>query len=720
MREMVPTDDHTNAPGATMERRVRLDRDGDIGVLTFDNPPVNAVSAEVIVDLAAALEAYDADPSLIGLVVRGAGSSFVAGGDIRIFDDPAFTAKPINTLLARIEANDRPAVAALHGSALGGGLEIAMACHYRVAAPETRLGLPEVTLGLIPGSLGTQRLPRLTSLTLAADMISTGKPIKSDAALRAGLIDDIAEDPLTVAKAACRQIANANADLRRASTLPVRDAADVEVLLAPLERNAAAKPYLPALSAVARSLRAAATKPWAEGEATEARAFAALVPSPQSRALRHVFLAERAARHIPDLPADTTPRPVERIGVLGAGTMGTGIAMAFSDAGFPVMLVDASEAGLKRGLGLIDKAYAGSVKRGRLTEEQAAALRGRITGSLEVEALSDADMIVEAVFEDMALKQRVMAKLGTIAKPGAVIASNTSTLDIDVLARASGCPGDVVGTHFFSPAQIMRLLEIVRGAETAPDVLATVMTVARAIGKTAVVSGVCYGFIGNRMAEVYMRESEAMQLEGASPAEIDGVVESPDWIGMAMGPSRMLDMAGVDVGARTVIEWIKSGDGPQHPAYRILCRTLNDAGRHGQKTGHGYYRYEGRDALPSAETAALAARLAAEHGIARRNAIPKQEIFERLLYAMVNEAALILQEGVAARPSDIDVVWTAGYGFPAWRGGPLFMADEIGAGEIVARLEHYAQALGNADGRWTVAPLLRTLAANDGRFADLT
>jgi 3-hydroxyacyl-CoA dehydrogenase len=388
--------------------------------------------------------------------------------------------------------------------------------------------------------------------------------------------------------------------------------------------------------------------------------------------------------------------------------MGSGIAQAFANVGYPVIMIDANDAALARGRAAIDQSYASQVAKGRLSEAEAARRAGLISGASDMAALASADLIIEAVFEDMALKLDVMGKLGALAKPGAILATNTSTLDVDRIADASGRAADVLGTHFFSPAQVMRLLEVVRGAKTAPDALHTVMKIAAAIHKVPVVSGVCYGFIGNRMAEVYGRENEAMQLEGASPQEIDGVAENPAWIGMAMGPSRMLDMAGVDVGARTVIEWIKSGAGPQAPAYRALCRALYEAGRHGQKTGEGFYLYEGRAAKPSTARTALAAELAAKHGVARRK-ISEQEIFERLLYPMINEAALILSEGIAYRASDIDVVWTAGYGFPSWRGGPVFMADEIGLKEILARLDHYALP---------VAPLLRRLAERGEKLSD--
>jgi 3-hydroxyacyl-CoA dehydrogenase len=694
---------------------VGFGRFDDVGIVTIDSPPVNAISRPVIAGLAEALDRFFAT-DLKGLVIRCEGNTFVAGGDISLFEDPDFSAAPFNAVLDRIELSDRPVVAAIHGNALGGGLELALACHARVAATGSRLGLPEISLGLMPGSLGTQRLPRLIGLQRAAEMIGSGKPIGAEEARQAGLVDAISDDLVAAGIEIVRALSGTT--LRRCRDLPVADAAQAEEILAPLAKAAAARPYLPANAGILEALRASATLDYAEGEKVEARIFAGLVKSEASRALRHVFFAERAAQRVADLPKDTAPRNVQTIGILGAGTMGGGIGMAFANAGFDVTLVDVNPDALERGLDRISGDYARQVERGRLSPAAGKERRERIRGGSDIAALSGVDMVVEAVFEDMALKLDVMAQLGRTCKPGTILATNTSTLDVDRIAAASGRPSDVIGTHFFSPAQIMRLLELVRGAETAADTLATVMGIARKIGKTAVVTGVCYGFIGNRMAEVYMRESEAMQMEGASPAQIDSVAEDPALIGMAMGPSRMLDMAGVDVGARTVIEWIASGEGPRDPAYRALCQTLFAEGRHGQKTGQGFYRYEGREALPSEETAALAARLAEKYGVSPR-AHEFQEILERLLYPMVNEAALILDEGIAQRASDIDVVWTAGYGFPSWRGGPLFMADTIGLQKIVAAMKRYGDLLGNDDGRWTPAPLLQKLASEGRQFSDL-
>lgn len=686
----------------------RYVREGTLAVLEIDNPPVNALSGPVILALIDGFGRFERDEDAAALVLRCRGRTFVAGGDIAMFDDPAFSPVPLNDLLNRIAASPRPVVAQLFGTVLGGGLELALACHLRIARQDTRFGLPEIRLGLIPGSHGTQRLPRLVGLAEAAAMISTGGMIGADRALKIGLIDLIADH--------ADEAAIAGLSIRPLSA----QAQDDPEVLQNLAETARMRAHEPACQAISETLAAAARMPFKEGTALEADWFRRLLPSAPARAQRHLFFAERRSAEVPGLSREAGVRAVEQIGVLGAGTMGVGIALSCALAGFPVTLVEVGQAQIDLALERIGDTLAGMVRRGRLDEDAAQACRGRITGAVGIEALSHADLVIEAVFEDMAIKLAVARDLGRVCKPGAIIATNTSTLDVDAIAAATGRPQDVVGTHFFSPAHIMRLLEVVRGRDTAAEVLATVLGIARRIGKTVAVSGVCYGFIGNRMAEVYMRESEAMQLEGALPERIDGVIEDPAWLGMAMGPSRMLDMAGVDVGARTVIEWIGSGKGPQDPAYRALCRRMFETGSHGQKTGHGYYRYEGRKALGNPAHAALAAELAAQHGVARRDDLSDREIFERLLYPMVNEAAHILAEGIAARGSDIDVVWTAGYGFPRWRGGPLFMADEIGLPEIVARLDHYAARDGDPHGYWQVSPLLRRLAAQDARISNWT
>jgi 3-hydroxyacyl-CoA dehydrogenase len=691
-----------------MTSPVTFEREGRIGLILIDNPPVNAISGPFIAGLGDALSRFEAAEDLDALVLYCAGRTFVAGADIASFEDPAgFSAKPFNTLLARLEAQSRPVIAVLHGTVLGGGLELAMSCHHRVARPGTRFGLPEVKIGIIPGSLGTQRLPRLVGAEMALEMITSGSMIQVERAQRAGLIDAIAEgDPRTIGIAAASALVMTAAPVRRTSLLNVSPAPSE--VLDNAEAAAAKKPGWPQLAAAVRCVRAAQTLPFAEGEAVEATEFERLVPSASSRALRHLFFAEREAAKIPGLPRDTVLRPIRKVGIVGAGTMGGGIAMNFANAGISTVVVEVGDEALQRGLGLVRKNYEASAAKGRLSSEQVTQRMGLLRGALDYSALADCDLVIEAVFENLALKQDICAKLGAVVKPGAIIATNTSTLDVDVLAQATGRPADVVGMHFFSPANVMRLLEIVRGRATAPDVLATVLKLAATIGKVPVVSGVCYGFIGNRMAEVYMRETEFLIMEGASPAQVDAAVES---LGMAMGPCRMLDMAGIDVGAKTVIEYGKVGGLPPDRSYRALVQKLFALGRHGQKTGSGYYRYEGRTPVSDPDLAVIAQELAHQHGIARRKDISQEEITERLLYPLINEGLKILDEGIAYRPGDIDVVWVAGYGFPDFRGGPMWMAEFIGLEVIAERLQHYASKSGNTFGYWDPAPQLVSLAA---------
>lgn len=699
-----------------MGTAVSLRRLDGIAVLVIDNPPVNAIGLDVIAGLAARLDEFEEDRSFDALLICCAGRTFVTGGDIAAFDDPGFSAAPFNRLLARIEGLDRPVAAALHGTVLGGGMELALACHWRGCRPGTLFGFPEVRLGLIPGSLGTQRLPRLAGIPLALDMISSGRSIDAQAALAAGIVDEAAlGESIDSAAAWVRQLLARGAGPRRLSARPATLAGVApdffEQATTAARRQA---PLHPAALAVVQAVQAC-TLPFAEGEAAEARLFEDLRASPQSRALRHLFFAQRQAARIPGLPQDLPRRPIALVGVLGAGTMGRGIAMNFANAGLPTVLLDTTQAAVDEALQSVRSTYEASAAKGKLTAAQVQERMSLFRGAVDDAALADCDLVIEAVFEDMALKKQVCARLGQVCKPAAIIATNTSTLDVDALAQATGRPADVVGMHFFSPAHVMRLLEVVRGAQTDAAVLATVMQLARSIGKVAVVSGVCYGFIGNRMAEVYMREAEFLLMEGASPAEIDGVVEA---LGMAMGPCRMLDMAGIDVGAKTVIEYGKSGGLPADPSYRAVVRKMFDLGRFGQKTGAGYYRYDGRKPVPDPQTLAIAQALAHEHGIAQRAGIGIEEIVERLLYPLMNEGAKILEEGIAYRPGDIDVVWTAGYGFPDHRGGPMFMADEIGLGVIAQRLAYYAEHRGNPHGYWSMSPLLARLASQGGRISD--
>lgn len=701
-----------------MTQPIILERRDRIGLLRIDNPPVNAISRAVVQGLADALARIAGDATLDALIVYCAGTTFVAGGDIREFDRPDFSARPFNALLAQLEALPITVTAALHGTVLGGGLELALACHFRVAAPKTRIGFPEVKLGILPGSLGTQRLPRIAGPKLALDMILSGRPIDADSAVKSGVVDAIVDgDLLDAAVAFARSLVANRTAPRRTSALTVRmDAITPDFFANALAEVTAKSSAYPAPPRIVRCIEAAATLPFGEGEAIEARAFEECRKSPESEAMRHLFFAEREAGRIPGLPGGLKSRAIDKVGVVGAGTMGGGIAMACINAGIPTVLVEQGQDALDRGLGGVRKTYQASVARGRLRPEDVDRRMAALTGSTDYAAFADCDLVIEAVYENLDLKQRVAAQLGRVCKAGAIIATNTSTLDVDVLAQASLRPADCLGLHFFSPANVMRLLEVVRGAATAPEVLVTVMPFARRIAKTPVVSGVCYGFIGNRMLEPYLRETEFLLLEGASPAQIDGAIQA---LGMVMGPCRMLDLAGIDVAAKVVIERGKAGGLPRDPAYRAVVLKLFELGRHGQKTGAGYYRYDGRAHLPDDATARICAELARAHGVARRTDITDQEIIERCLYPLIAEGARILEEGIAARPGDIDIVWTHGFGFPDYRGGPIFMADRIGLAQIVARLAHYAQTRGDAHGYWTTPRLLVDTARAGKRLSDL-
>lgn len=689
-----------------MNSPVTFVQEGNIGLIRIDNRPVNAISPQVVTALEESFSEFEERGSLDALVIYCVGRTFVAGADISWFESSDFSPEPYNRLLARIEACERPVIAALHGTVLGAGLELAMACHWRVAASDTKLGLPEVKLGLLPGSLGTQRLPRLVGAFTALDMMLSGNIVEAKKALQSGLIDEVCEGEARAAgrTSAQRQI-DSRAPLRRSSALSVPSLAGEG--LARYFAEADKKPQYPARASIVRCVKAAIELPFAEGAQVEADAFAELLTSTASKSLRHLFFAEREAAKIPGLHDRVGLQSIRQVGVVGAGTMGGGIAMNFANAGIPTVLLDATEGALQRGLNLIRKNYEASAAKGKLTAEQVEQRMGRLTGALDYTALADCDLIIEAVFEDLDLKKKVCVQIGGVAKSGAIIATNTSTLDVNLLARASGRPANLLGMHFFSPANVMRLLEVVRGDDTAPEVLATVMKLAKAIGKTPVVSGVCFGFIGNRMLEVYLREAEYLLMEGAEPHQIDAVVES---LGMAMGPCRMLDMAGVDVGAKVVIERGKTGGLPADPSYRAVVQKLFELGRHGQKTGVGYYRYDGRTPIHDPELSTIVRSLGEKHGIPYRKDISDQEIIERLFYPLINEGLCILDEGIAYRPGDIDVVWIAGYGFPDHRGGPMFMAEQIGLANIAQRLSHYADVRGNAFGYWNPSSLLTRLA----------
>ncbi len=675
-----------------------LTNHGEIAVLTVDSPPVNALSAAVRAGIALGIARAVADPAVRAIVLACAGRTFIAGADITEFGKPP--ADPsLHDVITAIEGAAKPVVAAIHGTALGGGLETALGCHYRVAVPSARLGLPEVKLGLLPGAGGTQRLPRVVGVPQALEMVTSGAMMGARQALAAGLVDALApEDGLLgfAVDYAATLVAEAKT-LRRIRDLPVH--AEPGVFEAFRKANARKFRGFDAPEYNIRCIEAAATQPFDEGERTERRLFMELMDGTQSKAQRYLFFAEREAQKIPGLPRGTAVRPIHKVGVIGAGTMGGGISMNFLSAGFAVTIVEANEKALERGVGVMRGNYENTAKKGRLTQDQVECRMGLLTPSMSLDDLADCDLVIEAVFENMQVKKEIFGKLDRIVKQGAILASNTSYLDIDEIAASTTRPADVCGTHFFSPANVMRLLEVVKGAQTAPDVLETVMQLSRKIGKVAVVAGVCHGFIGNRMLELRQREANKLIVEGAMPWDVDRVIYG---FGFPMGPFQMADLAGLDIG------W--SADTSRGVTLRDqLC----ERDRRGQKTRSGFYDYnDKREHTPSPIVEELVLRQSAERGVTRR-AIDDQEILERCIYPMINEGALILEEGKAYRASDIDMVWLTGYGFPAYRGGPMFYADTVGLPQIVARLTAF-QKMSEADFR--PAPLLARLAASGAGF----
>ena len=684
---------------------------GPVAVVTLNNPPVNGLGHALRSGIVAALDQALADPQVQAIVLTGSARAFSGGADVREFGTPKAGQEPtLPSVIRALDGSTKPVVAAIAGVCLGGGLELALGCHYRVALPDASLGLPEVKLGLLPGAGGTQRLPRLIGLEPALNMIVSGQPVPANAFAGTPLVHALIEGDLVEgAVAFAAQVAARGEPLPRARDLKVKQPnADAFLQFARNTVAAASKPFpapLQCVEAVAASL-----KPFDEGLQTERTLFQALMQTPESRALRHVFQAERAAAKVPGLPEGTVLRPIARVGVIGAGTMGGGITMNFLNAGIPVVLLEMKQEALDRGLATIRKNYENSMKKGKLKPEQVEQRMGLITPTLEYAALKDADLIVEAVFEEMGVKEAVFRQLDAVAKPGAILASNTSYLDIDRIATFTRRPQDVIGLHFFSPANVMRLLEIVRGAQTAPDVLATSLQLAKQIKKVAVVSGVCDGFIGNRMLARYGAAAQGLINAGALPQQIDGALQK---FGLAMGPFRMGDLAGLDIGWATRKRKAVEAGVEMKP---IVADKLCEAGRFGQKTGAGWYRYEAgnRTPLPDSVTEQLIADYRAAHGITPRK-ISDEEIVERCIFALVNEGARILEEGIAARASDIDLVYLNGYGFPLHRGGPMLYADTVGLPQVVRSLRRFAAEPG-ADGSWQPAPLLVRLAEEGRSF----
>lgn len=691
-----------------MSEVVKLERHDEIGIVTVDSPPVNALSAAVRGGILECIKAAVADPTIKGIVLTCAGRTFIAGADITEFGKPP---KPpgLNEVLAEIENSPKPVVAAIHGTALGGGLEVALACHYRVAVKEAKLGLPEVKLGLLPGAGGTQRLPRAVGPELAVKMIVGGDPIGAAEALKNGLIEEVIEGPASGGEAFVRKLLAEKRPLRR-----LRDD-DSKIAAAKADRsiftNAVAAMTkksrgLEAPFAAADAVGYAIDLPFDEGLKKEREGFLKLVASDQSKAQRYAFFAEREASKIAGVPEGTKPRPVNRVAILGAGTMGGGIAMSFANAGVPVTLIETGEEQLKRGMGIMQKNWEATAARGGIPADAPAKRMALINGVVGIENVGDADLVIEAVFETMAVKKEVFGKLDQYVKPGAVLASNTSYLNIDEIAKSTKRPQDVLGMHFFSPANVMKLCEIVRADKTAPDALVTAVTIARKIAKVPAVVGVCDGFVGNRMLAQRGKQSEKLLFEGALPQQVDAVVTK---FGMPMGPFAMGDLAGLDIGWRS-----RKDRGIKSEIADALC----EAGRFGQKTGKGYYKYEAgsRSALPDPEVEKLIDETLLRLGRKKR-VVSDDEILERMMYPMINEGAKILEEGIAARPSDIDVVWLYGYGWPIYRGGPMFWADSVGLKHIADRLAFYAKETN--DPSLEPAPLLKKLAAEGKTFASL-
>jgi len=674
----------------------------DVAILEIANPPVNALSLAVREGLMEGLARAYADPGVVAIVICGADGIFPAGADINeIASGLALTAPMILDVQARMEAATKPLVAALEGNTLGGGFELALTCHWRVATPAATVGLPEVRLGLIPGAGGTQRFTRLAGPQAALEAITSGAPLSASRALELGLIDGIADDAVAAAAVLGRQAAREGWPLRITSELNGRiREVNGGMFTAFRQKIAARARGQLAPWKIIDCIEAACTRPKAEAFRFERDCFVECRDSPQRRALTHLFFAEREARRIPGVGSEVKPLPIARAAVIGAGTMGGGIAMCFANAGIPVRVLELSADALERGLAVIAKNYAGSVSRGSLTPQRAERVLSLLQGVTAYGELGEADIVIEAVFEDMDVKKEVFGRLDRVAAPQAILATNTSTLDIDAIAAVTSRPEKVVGTHFFSPANVMRLLENVRGARSSPETLATVMALGKTLGKVAVLAGNCDGFIGNRMLMYYGSEAEFLLEEGATPEQIDRVMEG---FGFAMGPLAVRDLAGNDVGFL-----IRKGRKlPPDERFSPILERLVEQGRLGQKAGKGFYRYDGRTRIADPEVLTLIEGVSRDLKIRRRQ-IPDEEILDRLLHPLVNEGARIVDEGIALRAGDIDVVYVNGYGFPAWRGGPMYWAEQAGLKRVVETMQRLAPSHG---ARWRPAPLLEQLAA---------
>ncbi len=693
---------------------VTWERRGRIGVITVDNPPVNALAHPVREGLLRCFREAGSDPAVGALVLTGAGRTFMAGADIREFGKP-MQEPGLGRVIDAYERSEKPTVAALHGTPLGGGLEVAMGCHARVADSRTRLGLPEVKLGLLPGAGGTQRLPRLVGVERALDMITSGDPIPAPLARELGLVDEIAErDPVTAAIAYAERVLAGAASARATRDRDEKvEGVDPSIFDRAKERLVRSARGREGPLRCVEAVRGAVTQRFDEGLAHERRLFEESHDSEESPALIHVFFSERAANKIDNIPKTVTPRPVTTAAVVGAGTMGGGIAMNFANAGIPVRILDTDRASLERGLGVVRGNYQRAVDRGRMRQADLEARMDLIEGVSDMEALAAADLVIEAVFEDLPVKQKVFGALDRIMREGAILASNTSTLDIDAIAATTRRPEEVIGTHFFSPANVMRLLEIVRGRTTSADVIASAMALARTIRKVGVLVGNCDGFVGNRMFHEYIRQAQYLVERGALPEQVDRAAYAFGW---AMGPLAVSDLAGNDVGwyirKRHLAEGLYRKGGYMGAVADALC----EQGRFGQKTGKGWYRYEAgsRKGLPDPEVEELILRVRREKQV-RRRTFEDREILARLHGALVNEGARILDEGIAQRASDIDVIYINGYGYPAWRGGPMYHAERRGLAEVSAAIAEFRN---EEPALWPESPLLERLARGGGSFQD--
>jgi 3-hydroxyacyl-CoA dehydrogenase len=694
-----------------MSEVVSYELQENIGVITVNNPPVNALAQVVREGILAAVNAAQNDGSE-AIILRCDGRTFIAGADITEFGKPP-KEPGLPEVLTAIENSTKPVIAAIHGTALGGGFEVSLACHYRCAVASAKVGLPEVKLGLLPGAGGTQRVPRIAGVKAALDMITGGNPVSANKANAMGLVDEVVEgdDLLAGALNYAKGLVKSGAPLKRIRDITI-DSSSVEADFFANARKQLARRARGQIAQdrIVSCLEAAVELPFDEGLDRERELFKELVTSPESAAMRHIFFAERQAAKIQGLAKDTALRPIKSVAILGGGTMGGGIAMCFANVGIPVILVEVNDEALERGLGIVRKNYTITVQKGKLPADQMEQRIGLISGTTDYADIGDVDMVIEAVFENLDLKKEIFAKLDAACKPGAILATNTSYQDVDAIAAATARPEDVVGMHFFSPANVMKLLEVVRGEETADDVLATVMQIGKKIGKVCALSRVCYGFIGNRMLGGYGREAQMLLLDGCTPAQVDGALEG---FGMAMGPLAMSDLAGLDVGykarqART--------DLPDDPKLYRMGTILVEMGRHGQKTGSGFYQYdpETRRRMSDPEVEALIKEEAGKLGV-EQSEISNDEILARCFYPLINEGAKILEEGIAQRASDIDVVYIYGYAFPVAKGGPMHYADSVGLKNVYDKICELRDKYGEQ--YWSPAPLLKQLAEEGKTFA---